>query len=134
MRLDHLLSKESHRLVRLVHAFRRVVGGVGVSLLSLIPCLVEQSLHVCAVAVGVAGWNTSAAWFERCSGLCGWRLGTLLGPEETPVWVFFRCRLLGWASNASCVCCGCGGVGGSGVWLCVECCIVDASILLWSSV
>jgi hypothetical protein len=21
-----------------------------------------------------------------------------------------------------------------GVWLCVECCIVDASILLWSSV
>jgi hypothetical protein len=25
-------------------------------------------------------------------------------------------------------------VGGVGVWLCVECCIVDASILLWSSV
>ena len=23
---------------------------------------------------------------------------------------------------------------GFGVWLCVECCIVDASILLWSSV
>ena len=29
---------------------------------------------------------------------------------------------------------GCGGAGGLGVWLCVECCIVDASILLWSSV
>ena len=33
----------------------------------------------------------------------------------------------------------CGFVGvvvlvGFGVWLCVECCIVDASILLWSSV
>jgi hypothetical protein len=27
-----------------------------------------------------------------------------------------------------------GGGGGFGVWLCVECCIVDASILLWSSV
>ena len=31
---------------------------------------------------------------------------------------------------------GCGRGGGVrvGVWLCVECCIVDASILLWSSV
>jgi hypothetical protein len=28
----------------------------------------------------------------------------------------------------------CGGGVGVGVWLCVECCIVDASILLWSSV
>jgi hypothetical protein len=27
-----------------------------------------------------------------------------------------------------------GGSGLVGVWLCVECCIVDASILLWSSV
>ena len=28
----------------------------------------------------------------------------------------------------------CGGGVRVGVWLCVECCIVDASILLWSSV
>ena len=59
MRLDHLLSKESHRLVRLVHA---PVEGC-VSLLSLIPRLIKRSLHVCVVSVGVAGWNTSAAWF-----------------------------------------------------------------------
>ena len=38
-----------------------VVGGVGVSLLSLIPRLIKRSLHVCVVSVGVAGWNTSAA-------------------------------------------------------------------------
>jgi hypothetical protein len=46
----------------------------------------------------------------------------------------------GWVPNAlvvdssDVVGCGCGGAGGLGVWLCVECCIVDASILLWSSV
>ena len=66
-------------------------------------------------------------------------LGTLLGPEETPVlWVFFLVRLLAGFLTRSPSCC-CVGVGvvvlvGFGVWLCVECCIVDASILLWSSV
>jgi hypothetical protein len=54
--------------------------------------------------------------------------GTLLGPEETPVGVFSGCswpglsnalRLLGWWW-----------LWWVGVWLCVECCIVDASILL----
>ena len=60
MRLDHLLSKESHRLVRLVHA---PVEGC-VSLLSLIPRLIKRSLHVCVVSVGVAGWNTSTAQFQ----------------------------------------------------------------------
>ena len=48
------------------------------------------------------------------------------------VGVFFRCHSwAGWPNARGCLCGG--GVGG-GVWLCVECCIVDASILLWSSV
>jgi hypothetical protein len=60
-----------------------------------------------------------------------WKLkfGTLLGPEKTPGGVFSAGLLLTWTSNVPCV-----GVVGSvmvGVWLCVECCIVDASILLW---
>jgi hypothetical protein len=56
--------------------------------------------------------------------------GTLLGPEETPVgWGFLGGRFRLWLSNA--FLCGCGGgCGGFGVWWCVECCIVDASILL----
>jgi len=60
-------------------------------------------------------------------------LGTLLGPEETPACrVFLVDHLRLWSSNALFV--GVVAVGGVGVWLCVECCIVDASILLWSSV
>jgi hypothetical protein len=63
-----------------------------------------------------------------------WGFGTLLGPEGTPV----GCCLwpsLPLMSNARWpwfvgVCVG-GGVCGGGVWLFVECCIVDASILLW---
>ncbi len=69
----------------------------------------------------------------------------LLGPEETPrvvLGVFFLaapglgCLML----RVLLVCsvgvgCGGGGRGGGGrwvgVWLFVECCIVDASILLW---
>ena len=70
--------------------------------------------------------------------------GTLLGPEETP------CRLVGvflvplpaldrltHPVARACVARACVGVVvvvGVGVWWCVECCIVDASILLWSSV
>jgi len=58
--------------------------------------------------------------------------GTLLGPEKTPclVWVVsLRDRSWPGLSNASPV--GVVVVGWVGVWLCVECCIVDASILLW---
>jgi hypothetical protein len=56
-------------------------------------------------------------------------LGALLGPEETScVDGFSGCRFCRGASNA-CLC-GWWCVGG-GVWLFVECCIVDASILLW---
>ena len=60
-------------------------------------------------------------------------LGTLLGPEKTPWKRFFSVPPLILLSNASrlWVWWGCVWVG---VWLCVECCIVDASILLWSSV
>ena len=80
-------------MVRSVHA---PVEGC-VSLLSLIPHLIKRSLHVCVVSVGVAGWNTSAAWFWTCSGLRGRRLGTLLGPEKTPLlWVLFSGPLLAW--------------------------------------
>ena len=78
--------------------------------------------------------------------------GTLLGPEETSGppgwgWVFFLAasglgRLTHSCDGAVvatvCGCCcvvgGCGGGCGVGVWLCVECCIVDASILLCVSV
>jgi len=66
--------------------------------------------------------------------------GTLLGPEKTaaPVGVGgFSGRRSDRSSNASMVLSLCGvGLwvwwwrGGWGVWLCVECCIVDASILL----
>ena len=66
-------------------------------------------------------------------------LDTLLGPEETPAWVCSWCDH-SWPGrpNAARGALGEGVVvvaaSGVGVWLCVECCIVDASILLWSSV
>jgi hypothetical protein len=67
-----------------------------------------------------AGWNigTETVGSE----------GTLLGPEETPVGVFSGGRPWWLSSNASVV--GVVAAGVAGVWLCVECCIVDASILL----
>jgi hypothetical protein len=71
----------------------------------------------------VAGWNITTKWFTE------W-FGTLLGPEKTPRFggcVFSGCSWPG-PSNASFV--GVVVVVGVGVWLCVECCIVDASILL----
>ncbi len=87
-----------------------------------------------AVSVGVAGWNTSAACFRTCSGLRGWWLGTLLGPEGTPAWCVLGGTIPGLAGLTHPGC----PVWvvwlwwqwfGAGVWLCVECCIVDASIL-----
>ena len=98
-------------------------------LLSLIPCLIKQLVAGWWVVVGVAGWNTSAA----CP---------LLSRGLAHCWVLRRHLLwqgfLGAASGlgrlthsvVGVVVCRCG----FGVWLCVECCIVDASILLWSSV
>ena len=83
---------------------------------------------------GVAGWNMTP---EDVNGF-----GTLLGPEKTSAgwWVVFSGgRSRPGPSNAS-PCGGhfgvCGGVVvvvvGFGVWWCVECCIVDASIFFVS--
>ena len=69
---------------------------VGIGLLSLIPRLIKRWLHGCVAGVGVAGWNTSAACsnrFHRCGGV---GLGTLLGPEETPVRVCSWWPFLAW--------------------------------------
>ena len=89
-------------LVRLVRAWSgRVVCVVCLRSLSawwvrpsfhLIPHLIKRGPAGGWVRVGVAGWNTCRCWSERPG--CGrlWmivgRLGTLLGPEETPVGVF----------------------------------------------
>jgi hypothetical protein len=95
--------------------------------------LVSFSNFPCSrVGGGVAGWKTRP---EGPASRCGvWGFGTLLGPEETSAgwWGF-----LGWPSLGS------GHLTRSwlfvgvwwwlwwvGVWWCVECCIVDASILL----
>ncbi len=105
----------------------------GLGLLSLFPCLIK---HVGArVGVGVWVWlgGTYRCLFGQFP-VCGrGGLGTLLGPEKTPCSCVFLVPLLGWSPNVLAVG-GCGGGCGFGVWLCVECCIVDASILLWSSV
>lgn len=71
--------------------------------------------------MGVAGWNTYRRSVQTVD-----EFGMLLGPEETPVRGFSWCRSWLWLSNAG-VCVRGGGCG-VGVWLCVECCIVDASI------
>ena len=104
-------------------------------LLSLIPHLIKHLVWRCAGrGVGVAGWNTivlrgSDSWLPL---VAAGGLDTLLGPEKTPCLVFFLVRLLALSPNASLV--GVVVMVWSGVWLCVECCIVDASILVWSSV
>ncbi len=88
----------------------------------------------CRCGVGVWVWlggTQYCCWSERG------KLGTLLGPEKTPVGVLFSGAASGLGRLThplACVWGGCGGGCGVGVWLCVECCIVDASILLWSSV
>jgi hypothetical protein len=99
-------------------------------LLSLIPHLIKQLLRVRVVGVGVAGWNIALK--VRSAREC--ELGTLLGPEETPACRVFLVAILGLAGLTRWGFCGVVVGVGFGVWLCVECCIVDASILLWSSV
>jgi hypothetical protein len=78
-------------------------------------------VRVCGLVLGVAGWNMAdQIGLARCWVLRG-----------HPVWVVFSGRAHHGSSNAHQGF----GVGGGGwcggVWLFVECCIVDASILLW---
>jgi hypothetical protein len=74
--------------------------------------------------VGVAGWNIeSDSWFPDF----GSGFGTLLGPEGTAVWLFALAPGLG---RLTLCLSGWWWLVWVGVWLCVECCIVDASILL----
>jgi hypothetical protein len=84
--------------------------------------LYTTSVRVWWVGVG-GGWVE----YDRSD----W-LGTLLGPERTSrCGLFFLAVLITDRLTLTWVC----GVGGGGwcggVWLFVECCIVDASILLW---
>jgi hypothetical protein len=99
----------------------------GGSLLSLIPYLIERAS---LVGDGVWVWlggTLVLLGFGHGPVLCGRRLGTLLGPEKTSCGVLSLVRSGSFCPNAS-VCVRGGGVG-IWVWLCVECCIVDASIL-----
>jgi hypothetical protein len=93
---------------------------VGLVLLFLDSMLVPAFRGWCG-----CGWVEHRVWFMvfRIS-VRGF--GTLLGPEETPFWCLLSSR--SGSSNALLV--GVVVVGSIGVWLCVECCIVDASILL----
>jgi hypothetical protein len=105
-----------------------VVGGVGVSLLSLIPRLIRHRVPVWGMVWVWLGGTLLLLWFRTCES----GLGTLLGPEETFACAgVFLVRLLAGFPNALLWVWWCWWLG---VWLCVECCIVDASILLWSSV
>ena len=102
---------------------------MGWGLLSLIPHLIKQSRAGGCGGVGVAGWNIALLVRTCACGDAG-GLGTLLGPEETPGCRVFLVPLLVLSSNVSLACCGwVWWRWWVGVWLCVECCIVDASIL-----
>ena len=79
-------------------------------------------------------WNVGGVWLggtqvQRCTEKYGF--GMLLGPEEIPVgWGFLGgCSWPG-LSNALCCWWVWWWLWWVGVWWCVECCIVDASILL----
>ncbi len=106
------------------------------------PFTVSTSDRACRRWFGVGVWVWLGGTHIAAGPDVKKRFGTLLGPEETPVVVLFSGPPLCVVSNAvrhlvgfvPGWVCGCGGAGGFGVWLCVECCIVDASILLWSSV
>ena len=80
-------------MVRSVHA---PVEGC-VSLLSLIPCLIKQSVAFWWCLWVWLGGTLLLLGFGHGPVLCGRRLGTLLGPEETPLlWVLFSGPLLAW--------------------------------------
>ena len=101
----------------------------------------DQALSCCCVGERGCGWVEHILLLVRIASaavVVGAGFGTLLGPEETPA------RVCSWWTIPGLACltrgvpvfgvfCVVVGVG-FGVWLCVECCIVDASILLWSSV
>jgi hypothetical protein len=112
---------------------------VGEGLLSLIPHLIKASGR-CLVAGCGCGWVEHFRCLSVLSSPSGGGgLDTLLGPEETPVGGVVLGAISGVAGltrGVPCFVVGvlCGGGVVVGVWLCVECCIVDASILLWSSV
>jgi len=75
-----------------------------VSLLSLIPHLIKAGCRRLLVPCGVwLGGTLLLLGFRTCwLPLGGWRLGTLLGPEETPLlWVLFSGLLLVRLSNGS---------------------------------
>ena len=110
----------------------------GWGFLSLIPHLIKHRVGGCRWGVGVAGWNIALLvrmGSGRLAVLVGWlglglaRCWVLRGHL---LWVLFSGPPLVGSSNAFVV--GVVGMRVSGVWLCVECCIVDASILVWSSV
>ena len=132
MRLDHLLSKEPpvsggvqprHR----VGACCLRVGVCGGGwLLSSARSHLFLCMFFCVVGVWLGG-----TYGQRCSACC-WVL------RRHPVGVvFFGGRSRPGPSNASpyfsVVVGGCGGGCGVGVWWCVECCIVDASIYFFVS-
>ena len=107
---------------------------VGRTSFFLVPHRVSVSLCVVGER-GVAGWNTIVLRGLDRSGRRWWWSVSLAHcwvlRGHLCVWCF-SVPLLGWLSNAWVFCVV--AVVGFGVWLCVECCIVDASILLWSSV
>ena len=54
-----------------------------------VPHLIKQSCTGWCGVVGVAGWNTYCCWSDVLG-----EFDTLLGPEETPVWVCSWCHRL----------------------------------------
>ena len=74
------------------------LGGWWVYLLSLIPCLIKRVLHVCGGVVGVAGWNTSAAWFEHVPVFVAGGLAHCWVLRRHPVVGVFLVPLLAWLS------------------------------------
>ena len=107
------------------------------SLLSLIPRLIKRCAGCLAGGVWVWLGGTLlllGSDMVRLSSGGRRRARTLLGPEGTPVWCVLGGTIPGLVGLTHP---GCPVVGGVvvvaawwfGVWLCVECCIVDASIL-----
>ena len=84
----------------------------------------------------MAGWNTPLSGSGRAGVMPVVKLGRcwVLRRYLLPVCAGVVVGVLSgrsWSGLSNALVCGCGGGCGVGVWLCVECCIVDASILLW---